>query len=70
MTVKLTLRDSEAGKDFHFFFFCLFFFYELPSSFESTTVHFILTMKYIIWEEALKNEIEETNLGLTIHFNR
>lgn len=40
MTVKLTLRDLEAGRDLHIFF--LFFIYELPSSFESTTVHFYI----------------------------
>lgn len=39
VTVKLTLRDLEAGRDLHIFFYSLFM--NCQVLFESTTVHFL-----------------------------
>ena len=39
---EINFEDLKVGKDLQTFFFFSFFIYELPSSFESTTVHFYI----------------------------
>ena len=39
---EINFEDLKVGKDLQIFFPFSFFIYELPSSFESTTVHFYI----------------------------